>query len=79
MNLTVVYYDRVTNEQHVIEIPNDVVEIRVPDSVENGLPALRVNVNTDAVIVDRLEDGAKIAMYEFTDLYADAIGDIGEL
>lgn len=78
-NLTLVYYDRKTGEKREIEISNDVVEIRVSASEENQLPGLAIHVNTEAVIVNRLQDGAKISQHNFTDLYADAVGDLEDV
>ena len=71
MNLTIRYHCRTNNQTIELEIPADVVAIKIPE--QEGLPALTVNVNTDAVIVDAGEK--RLSMYEFTDLYAEAEAD----
>ncbi len=67
--LRISYYDRQKKEMVSLEIPTDVVAVHIPP--EEGQPALVVNVNTDAVLVDTAT-GEKVAMYEFTELLSDA-------
>ena len=76
-NLKVRYYDRDKSETVILDIPADVLAVVVPaaSSEDGGLPELTVNVNTDAVIVDK-SSGGRVAMYEFSDLLADADTDL---
>lgn len=67
--MLVKYYDRTKGETVGINVPTDVVAIYIP--AQDGQPALVVNVNTDAVLVDTAE-GKRVAMYEFGELLSKA-------
>lgn len=54
------YFDRTRNEMVELELP-DVVEIQI--SPQEGVPALKVHVNTDAVMIDTAE--GRIGRVEF--------------
>lgn len=71
--LTIRYYDRKTKTTKERRINDDVIEIQIP--AQEGQRALNINVNTDAVIVDT-QYGQRVAMYEFTDMLADASDDL---
>ena len=49
--LTIRYCNRAEHKSIEIEIRADVVAVKIPP--QEGQPALEVNVNTDAVLVDR--------------------------
>ena len=70
--LTIRYYNRVKRKSIEIEIPADVVAVKIP--AQEGQPALEVNVNTDAVIVDTADDG-RLGMLTYSDLLAEAEAD----
>ena len=67
--LTIRYYNRAKRKSIEIEIPADVVAVKIP--AQEGQPALEVNVNTDAVIVDTADDG-RLGMLTYSDLLAEA-------
>jgi hypothetical protein len=76
MNLTIRYFDRETNKQHAIEIPNDLVEITIPENPDNDLPSLKVHINPDAIAVDRASDDTRVSLYLLIDAHAEATSDI---
>ena len=67
--LTIRYYNRAEHKSIEIQIPADVVAVKIPP--QEGQPALEVNVNTDAVIVDTANDG-RLGMLTYSDLLAEA-------
>jgi hypothetical protein len=67
--LRIKFYAQNSTMPTFIDIPNDVVEVQIP-AVEDR-PALRINVNTDMVIVDT-EDGERVAAYDYRDDVTDA-------
>ena len=71
------YFDRAKNENVTLDIPADVLAVIIPPAApeDGGLPGLTVNVNTDAVIVDKVT-GERVSMYEFSDLLAEADTDL---
>ena len=75
--LTIRYYDFDKKETVEMTVPSDCVEIKIPPQPDHNLPALKVNVNTDAVIIDN-DGGGRIAMWEFTEVYAEAVSDSNE-
>ena len=70
--LTIRYYDLTQEKSIEIEIPADVVAVNIPP--QERQPALEVNVNTDAVIVDTADDG-RLGMLTYSDLLAEAEAD----
>jgi len=70
--LTIRYYNRVKRKSIEIEIPADVVAVKIPP--HEGQPALEVNVNTDAVLVDRVGP-RRLGMLTYSDLSAEAEAD----
>lgn len=67
--LKIRYYDRDKKKSVELDLPADVVAINIPETDEQ--PALVVNVNTDAVIVDTAS-GKRVQMHEFSDMLAEA-------
>ena len=68
--LTIRYYNRAAERKSIeIEIPADVVAVTIPP--QEGQPALEVNVNTDAVLVDRVGP-RRLGMLTYSDLLAEA-------
>lgn len=80
MDMTVRYYDRYANKIVELSIPADVLTVEIPEQPNyNGqpdwhLPALKINVNTDAVLICH-EDDKLIQMHDYTDMLAEASGD----
>ncbi len=72
MNLTVKYFDRNTNQSVELVVPADVLEVGIPE--QEGLPGLKVTVNTDAVLV-KTEGGYNVAGHYFSDDYAEFMAD----
>ena len=70
--LTIRYYNRAKHKSIEIEIPADVVAVKIPP--QEGQPALEVNVNTDAVLVDRAGP-RRLGMLTYSDLLAEAEAD----
>jgi hypothetical protein len=70
MNLKIKFYARTSSEPIIIDVPNDVVEIQIPNNGQN--PGLKINVNSDMVIIDRLSDGNRVGAYDFTELLSEA-------
>lgn len=75
--MVVSYYDREKGEKVTIDIPADVLEVRIPaqpqycGQPEWHLPALVVSVNTDALQV--YHDGYNIvAGWQYTELLSEA-------
>lgn len=66
--LKIQYFDRQEKTMKHIEIPADCVGIEIPD--QEGAAGLVVTVNTDAVQIHQI--GKRIAMWEFTDVVAEA-------
>jgi hypothetical protein len=67
--LTIRYYNRAEHKSVEIEIPADVVAVKIPP--QEGQPSLEVNVNTDAVLVDRTGP-RRLGMLTNNDLLAEA-------
>ena len=70
--LTIRYYDRAQGKSIEIEVPADVVAVKI--AAQEGQPALEVNVNTDAILVDTA-DGKRLGMLTYTELIAEAAAD----
>ena len=70
-NLQIKYYDREKKMQVVIDVPADVVAILIPAQPDDGLPALEVNVNTDAVLVDRADVPSRVWLQTYIEMLAD--------
>ena len=66
--LTIRYYHRAERKSIEIEIPADVVAVKIPP--HEGQSALEVNVNTDAVLVDRAGP-RRLGMLSYSDLLAE--------
>lgn len=66
---TVRYYDRTKAEMVTVPIPSDGLEVSIPE--QEGLPALRLAINSAAVMVE--DAGYKcLATYAFSDIVAAA-------
>ncbi len=80
MKLVITYFDRYTNKpvRQEVSAGMDVIGIEIPAQPGENLPRLKVDVNTDAVIVTA-EDAAgemkKVSQYDFNDILEDADGD----
>ena len=74
--LTVRYFDRAQEKMVRLDIPAamGVLNVEIPAQPEEGLPALDVSVNTDAILVNAL-DGPRLGGLEYTDLLAGAAKD----
>jgi hypothetical protein len=70
--LTIRYYNRAKHRSIEIEIPADVVAVKIPP--QESQPALEVNINTDAVLVDRAGP-CRLGMLTYSDLLAEAEAD----
>jgi hypothetical protein len=70
--LTIRYYNRAEHKSIEIEVPADVVAVKILP--QDGQPALEVNVNTDAVLVDRAGP-RRLGMLTYGDLLAAAEAD----
>lgn len=87
MKFIIKYTDRKTGKVVVkkIEAVQDVIGIEIPAQPDNKLPALKVNINSDAILVDREplgdldETKGRVAMFEFTDLVFAADNDLGAI
>lgn len=67
--LTVKYFDREAKAAKTLLIPTDVLGVLVPE--QEGIPPLEVTVNTDVVRIDT-QSGERVAIYEFSEVVADA-------
>ena len=70
--LTIRYYDRAKHKSIEIEIPADVVAVKIPP--QEGQPAVEVNVNTDAVLGDSVGP-RRLGMLTYSDLLAEVEAD----
>jgi hypothetical protein len=70
-SLTIRFYPRGSTEPTTLLVPVDVVEIVIPAA--EGQPQLKVNVNTDAVVLDTAE-GERVAVWSYPEALAGAAG-----
>ena len=72
------YFNKGTGRMKEKDIPADVLSVVIPEQPDEGLPALEVNVNTDAVLINALEvapfqgERRKLGGLTFVELYAEA-------
>jgi hypothetical protein len=67
------YFNKGTGLMIEKDIPSDVCQITVP--AQEGQPEVKVDVNTDAVIVTDSETDKRIGMLTYTELQAEAAQD----
>lgn len=77
MKFVITYVDAATRENKRLEIESaaDVVGIEVPAQPDEGLPASKVDVNSDAVSVHG-QHGSRLLHETFRDLWSNAVDDL---
>jgi len=73
--LTIRYFDRDKNEQVELKVNVAMDVVGIIFSESDNLPPLKVDVNSDGVIVSLAESGELIQRHEYLDMLAEAAGD----